>query len=280
MKNDIIIDERIDRNGTKHQVVETNCDRCGGQGGSQAWAYTGYTCFKCGGTGRMQEKRVIYTPEHEAKLAAQREKRNQKKIAEIKANAEAANKEKLEKWGYNQEKIYMVLGNTYEKREELKAAGARFNNQVGNWFFTEKPEAYETAELEVKELIEYNQLGQVDMKYSIIEVKNYIKEQTKKFSTKHESEYVGQIGEKINTKFKFINSFMVEFASAYTYGIETIYINKLEDENENIFIWKTGKNLSCYVDENNMIQLKGTIKGHEDYEDIHQTILTRCRIQE
>ena len=29
------------------------CNRCGGEGGSRAWAYTGYTCFRCGGHSSM-----------------------------------------------------------------------------------------------------------------------------------------------------------------------------------------------------------------------------------
>jgi DnaJ-class molecular chaperone len=53
LSEDIVLEERIDRNGTKHQVVQTNCDRCGGYGGSRAWMFTGVTCYKCGGHGRM-----------------------------------------------------------------------------------------------------------------------------------------------------------------------------------------------------------------------------------
>ncbi|GLI90510.1 hypothetical protein [Bacillus subtilis] len=34
MRKDIVISERIDKNGTKHQEVETSCDRCGGAGSS------------------------------------------------------------------------------------------------------------------------------------------------------------------------------------------------------------------------------------------------------
>ena len=77
--SDVVINERIDKNGTKHQLVVTNCDRCGGAGRSARWVYTGSTCYKCGGTGRMQVKRKIYTPEHEEKLRKQREKRAEKK---------------------------------------------------------------------------------------------------------------------------------------------------------------------------------------------------------
>jgi hypothetical protein len=30
---------------------QERCGRCGGRGGSERWAYTGWTCYDCGGTG-------------------------------------------------------------------------------------------------------------------------------------------------------------------------------------------------------------------------------------
>ena len=38
---------RVDRNGTQYFEGWVACDRCGGQGGAEAWRYTGYTCYKC-----------------------------------------------------------------------------------------------------------------------------------------------------------------------------------------------------------------------------------------
>lgn len=279
---DVVVEERIDRNGTKHQVVETSCDRCGGHGGADVWKFTGYTCFKCGGSGRMLEKRTVYTPEYEAKLEAQREKRAAKKEAEVRATAAVENQKDLEKWGYTTDKIYMVLGNTFNIKDELKAKGARFNNQIKGWFFNEKPEDYETAELEVKQLINYDYLGRVSMKWEMDEVHEYVQEQIKKATKAVEgsSEYVGEIREKIDANFKFISSFRIEFETNYNYGTTVNYINKMQDENGNIFIWKTTKDLAYYVTENNMIHLKGSIKEHSEYNEIKQTILTRCKVVE
>lgn len=63
---------KIDKNGSKHFEGMIACDRCGGQGGSDAWQYTGYTCYKCGGTGKVFAKWIERTPEYEAKLAERR----------------------------------------------------------------------------------------------------------------------------------------------------------------------------------------------------------------
>ncbi len=76
---------KVDKNGSKHYVGEMWCDRCGGQGGADAWKFTGWTCYKCGGTGKVVGKWIERTPEHEAKLAKARAKRLEKATAEYEA---------------------------------------------------------------------------------------------------------------------------------------------------------------------------------------------------
>ena len=93
---------RIDRNGTKYYEGMVSCDRCGGLGGADQWKETGWTCYKCGGTGQMFDKWKEYTPEYEAKLEARRkakaEKWEQEHAEEIaKAEAERKAKEEAER---------------------------------------------------------------------------------------------------------------------------------------------------------------------------------------
>ena len=73
---------KIDRNGSKHYEGMVVCDRCGGNGGSKAWAYTGWTCYKCGGTGKVFATWIERTEEYEAKLAERRKARHAKADAE------------------------------------------------------------------------------------------------------------------------------------------------------------------------------------------------------
>ena len=88
---------KVDRNGTKYFMIDGKCDRCGGAGGADQWAYTGWTCYKCGGTGKGKSEIIKeYTPEYEAKLEERRAKRRAKweaehadEIAAAKAKAEA-----------------------------------------------------------------------------------------------------------------------------------------------------------------------------------------------
>ena len=67
---------RTDKNGTKIYHDYT-CPRCGGQGGSEAWRFTGYTCYECRGTGTTDKPRIHkeYTPEYRAILDARAAKR-------------------------------------------------------------------------------------------------------------------------------------------------------------------------------------------------------------
>lgn len=53
-----------------------SCNKCGGQGGSEAWKHTGWTCYKCGGTGREEPRTErAYTAEELEKLNATAAKR-------------------------------------------------------------------------------------------------------------------------------------------------------------------------------------------------------------
>jgi len=57
------------------------CPKCGGQGGSEHWNRTGWTCYKCGGDGKGVEAVKLYTQEKLNKLNAQAEKHQIKKDA-------------------------------------------------------------------------------------------------------------------------------------------------------------------------------------------------------
>lgn len=66
----------------------SKCSRCGGLGGSDKWAFTGWTCFQCGGSGKgpvVVDR--LYTAEQLARMNATRDKKAAKKAA---AAAQAA----------------------------------------------------------------------------------------------------------------------------------------------------------------------------------------------
>jgi len=79
--------------GRPYALVARACGRCGGAGGADKWAHTGWTCFDCGGNGQHRngpEQVKLYTAEELAKLDAAAAKRAAKKAAEAAAKAEQA----------------------------------------------------------------------------------------------------------------------------------------------------------------------------------------------
>lgn len=65
------------------------CSRCGGLGGSNAWAHTGWTCYECGGVGKWMKSARGYTAERLAQLNVMLEKRRAKAEEARRAKAEA-----------------------------------------------------------------------------------------------------------------------------------------------------------------------------------------------
>lgn len=93
---------RTDRNGTRY-FFDYTCGRCGGKGGWEGWP--GFTCYECGGSGRSDRAEVykVYTPEHEAKLEAQRAARAKKREEEAFAKLVASYDERMAKAGFGKE---------------------------------------------------------------------------------------------------------------------------------------------------------------------------------
>lgn len=188
---------RTDKNGTKYYANYT-CPRCGGAGGSDKWAFTGWTCYECGGTGESSTPVIEkeYTPEYRAKLDERARKRAEAKRAK---QVEEFNNNRLaiaEKYGFNPEgKIYVVTGNTYEIREELREAGAKYRGGI-NWYFLEKQDRYHTIELSYEECLNiYPEYGTMSWK-DLTEVQAVL---NSKIPTEEDpSQYVGQVGERLD----------------------------------------------------------------------------------
>lgn len=282
---------RTDKNGTEIWADYT-CPRCGGLGGADQWAYTGWTCYECGGTGRKERPTLIkkYTPEYEAKLAERRAKRAAKKLAELRAKADEKNAEFFEKNGFDSKgKTYIILGDTFEIKEELKAQGAKWDNISHHWHIATKPENMETLELSVDDMYDANFAGVYDWR----NWKSFPEDRTQHYTYKIEqaenalsakeaiSKHIGAVGEKltIEVTFKHLATWETKFG---TQGLYTF-----EDAEGNAIVWKTATWLA-YKDENghykgyeegDKLTITGTIKEHSEYKGVKQTVLTRAKVQ-
>lgn len=269
---------RTDRNGTKY-FADYTCKRCGGQGGLPQWIYTGYTCYECGGTGVAAKPEIFkeYTPEYAAKLEERRSKAREKKCLERIEQIKNKLPEIYQDHGFSSEgKIYVVTGNTYEIREELKAAGAKWFSALRSWGFTEDTDKYPTVQISFDECYTVDmETGCVNWNYETGN-EDLIKSKMPKVENSLESSFIGSIGDKLDQVVTFVRYFEYERDSYSGWGKEIARIYKFVDEHGNILIWNTGSWKT--LQEGKRYNLKGKIKEHNTYNGENQTILTRCTI--
>lgn len=257
---------RIDKNGTKYYEDDV-CPKCNGRGYIDAYYYNEHgVCFCCGGSGYHTTHWKVYTPEYLAKL-------EEKRLAKAKKEAPAKNAKFLKKEGFSEDgKTWIVLGNTYEIKDELKAAGCRWNNLLG-WHFNHADNGFNCFEMDVSEVTILSNAGEYIWK-DYCEILDYVDEQKVLHTPKTASEYVGHIGDKIELNVVF-NRYSF-FKTHYSYSGEVSYVYNFTDENGNTIVWVSSKGIE--FEEGNSYTIKGTIKDHREYKNDKQTYLTRCKI--
>ena len=253
---------KIDRNGTKHYVDHT-CPRCNGAGRISYYGHVeGGICFKCGGTGRFDTTFKEYTEEY-AKVLEDR------RIAKIKAKVPAHNAEFKSKEGFDVEgNTWVVLGNTYAIKDELKANGAKFNYILG-WHFDHAVE--NAIKVNIDTICHTDMFGAYT---GYNDNANEVIETLKNEATPKTGEYVGTVGDKLNIKVKLTAVHI--YYTNFTYRGECNYIFVFTDDSGNLYVWKTASYQD--VEEGNNYILSGKIKEHKEYKGNRQNVLTRCKI--
>lgn len=271
---------KTDKNGTKHFMDTVKCGKCGGTGFIEYFAYhDGGICYECGGTGFKTEIVKEYTPEYQAKLDERRKKREDIRIAQIIESVPIANQKYLKRNGFNSEGItYIFIGNTYDIKDQLKSGGAIFDNTLG-WHAPNKIENFPFVTLNIEDYADTDIYGNyVLVNCNVYAKVNMLKKEAEANINKADStsEFVGNIGDRIELKLKLINyhyySYEVNEYTSYSYFIYTF-----SDENGNIFVWKASNEIWEKTDVNKVVNIKGTIKDHTEYKGIKQTLLTRCK---
>ena len=106
------------------------------------------------------------------------------------------------------------------------------------------------------------------------EAERLVKEQQIK-AKKAISQYVGEIGTKIEIEGTYVFSGSWEQKAFTGFGTVTMYAHTFKDVNGNVFIWKTQNSVPFHKGE--PVRIKATVKDHTEYQDEKQTVLTRCR---
>ena len=261
---------RTDRNGTRY-FSNCRCDKCGGRGYIDCYRFIdGGVCFDCGGSGRREKPQLIkiYTPEHEEKLAAQRNARAAKKAEERKQEAIRNRGSKLEAIGFGKEDeyvIYRVVGNTFSIKDTLKSLGCKFNPCVG-WYAPAALEGYECQRFTESEVltedvfITWKDKDEVSPLW--IENIRKVEEST--------SEWIGEIGERIEINIHIDRRFESHYQIT-SWKSTTSYMYLMHDAAGNVYKWSS----SNYFNENEDIKIRCTVKDHCEYKGIKQTVVTR-----
>ena len=134
---------------------------------------------------------------------------------------------------------------------------------------------YPTTELSYEECLNiYPEYGTMSWK-DLTEVQAVL---NSKIPTEEDpSQYVGQVGERLDLVVTFKKRSTYEIPSYEGWGTDTVGINVFRDDAGNCFIWKS-TSAFFNIAEGSQVRLRGTVKEHSDYKGTKQTILQRCKV--
>ena len=273
------IGDPFEKNGRKYTKIKYTCSRCGGTG-FYSWGAIingtpshGGTCFKCHGQGYSVKEVRLYTEKERAAADRAREQRNNRAAEEREARAKVRKAKAFSRWlkwnGFNEDgETYLVIGNTYPIKDELKAEGYKFSKEL-KWHgpaAVDVPEGCFIEKIHWSDVYDWNdEAGEM---WRTEKGNNFLSEI---FSKNSEGEYLGEIGERLRN-IPVVFEKMVTFEG--NYGLAHIYKFKAEGAQ---LSWFT----ECIKDleEGEQYVLSGTVKKQEVYGNIKTTYLSRCIIK-
>lgn len=198
---------------------------------------------------------------------------NAKRIEEIMEASFEKNRLKwLSEHEFNEDgNTFIISGETYSIKDDLKAAGFRYHPDL-SWHKSQ-PVGYEDrlVKINIDEIAEKSAWGEY---HFLSNIKSIIWKKTHaEDASTNSSEWIGEIGERVPAlTVKLINKRV--FQSRY--GLQNIYT--FETEKENILVWFTSCEINKEIDD--WFPLTFKIKGHDIYKDRKQTVITRAKIEE
>lgn len=254
-----IVSEPFLKEGRKYVRVREACGRCGGSG---IWSYGPYggTCFACRGAGHRVLEVRWYTDKERAAQDRQAEKRAE---ARVQRQLERdAYEHGAEYNGFTDGFVIAVLGNTYEIKDELKAAGAKFTRGLG-WHFDSK-EKVPAQYADRTRMIMWEDASTDGRIKSVEELERLVAVAAPTDCSIH----MFTVGERVRGL--TLKVYKVWEGPGYT-------MHTLVDDDNNVYLWTTSSR-SIAVDA--QVTMDVTIKEHTEYKGVKQTVLTRPRIKE
>lgn len=175
----------------------------------------------------------------------------------------------LNKYNFNEnQETWIVTGDSYSIKDELKAAGARYSD-ILCWHFDHEVEEYAERLVKVK-LAEVGIITAWNTICFNADAKSYVKNLIKiKDENAKEYSFFGEIKEKF---YELPVTFVRKIVMQNVYG-SSLYIF---ENDKHCFCWFTATNPDIETGES--VKISGTVKDHSTYNDVNQTIVTRVKV--
>ena len=189
----------------------------------------------------------------------------EEKEKQMLAEADKKQAEWLRRNGFNSEGYtYIVCGETYSIKEQLKDAGFRYD-PILMWHQSEVPADYKdkVQQFHWQDLLEFSAWGEG---HFFAETKQQIKNLVQPAQEISSSEWIE--GDKIQD---LLATFVKKHTYQSRYGLSNIYT--FQTEEDNILVWFTTTNPDIKLGDS--FFLSGRIKDRKEYNGVKQTIITR-----
>ena len=267
----------FDKDGKAYATISDTCDRCGGSGIFYVAVHNGHgvpalpdggVCYKCNGDGKITKDVRMYTDIEYERMQRSKKRADEKKRKARDAKVAEQNLHTQNKYGNENVDAYIVLGNTYDIKDELKEAGAKFSPEL-RWVLPTEPTWLTTHS--------YVKVSVADI-FTISDGYFVLRDDIRKFRNALEpvrGEYIGKVGQRLSVTATLTRAIPYDASFSYQRRIMG-YIYIFETADGNTLVWKT---TSALLDTGKEYDIVGTVKEHSEYNKVRQTVLTRCKIK-
>lgn len=265
--------EPFEKDGKLYITIGEKCSRCGGSGRIGYFSHIDKgICFLCRGDGTWRKDVRAYSQKEYEAMERRKQRAAEKKERELEEKRKNAQTKWFAANGFTEEGVtYILAGNTFSIKDELKARGWKYNDTF-KWHGSEPIEDFpQFALITIKfdDIAEWNYLGQCpEYKSDAAALINRAYQQA---FPPAKTNFLGEVGERLR-------DIKVTYISCYGYDTRFGYSQsfRFETEDGDIIRWVTGTPQKLEVGDK--ICLTGTVKEHKTYNGENITVLTRCKI--
>lgn len=269
-------------NGKMYTKIKRKCDRCVNgvyvcrieNGMPVPHPNANGVCFQCGGTGYEVKKVRLYSVAEAEKMEKRNEEARIKRAAAAEIKMKTEFQQKKAKWiedhGFSNDGVtYVITGDSYSIKDELKAAGFIFDYTL-KWHKAEVPAEYadRVKEIKMDDIIEFSAWGEGHYKNGAAE---YIEKVLAENSEDASSAWIGTKGDKIDVDVTFVS----KRGYQSKYGYSNVYTFRTIEGD--LLTWFSTVEVKKEIGEN--FKLIATVKDHSEYKGIKSTVITRAKVK-